>query len=195
MTTFPVIYADPPWNFKTRSMRGRGRNADRHYMVQSDQWIHNLPVQRVAADDCALFLWTTMPHLKIAFDVINAWGFTYKTCAFTWVKTNKRSHSFFMGMGYWTRSNAELCLLATRGNPRRKGRNVRQVIQTLNRRVLMTPVRRHSEKPPEVHTAIETLVDTSGPYLELFARKPCPGWVCLGNEIDGQDIYAAMEQL
>jgi N6-adenosine-specific RNA methylase IME4 len=82
-----------------------------------------------------------------------------------------------MGMGYWTRSNAELCLLATRGRPMRWAMDVPQVI--------MSPVGEHSEKPEEARRRIERLV--SGPYLELFARRAAPGWTTWGNEMNKFD--------
>lgn len=79
--------------------------------------IKALPVADIAEKDCALFLWVTFPCLLEGFEVIRAWGFTYKTVAFVWVKQNKKSDSLFWGMGYWTRSNVELCILATKGSP------------------------------------------------------------------------------
>ena len=111
-----------------------------------------------------------------AFEVIRAWGFEYKTCAFVWVKTTKDESRFATGMGYWTRANAEICLLATRGSPKRINADVHQVISS--------PRTEHSRKPEEVATRIERLVP--GPYLELFARRPREGWSLWGNEaIDG----------
>jgi N6-adenosine-specific RNA methylase IME4 len=120
-----------------------------------------------------LFLWATDPLLPRALDVIEAWGFVYKTVAFTWVKTNRTGRGFFTGLGYWTRANPEICLLATRGNPRRVGRDVP--------RLLIAPRREHSRKPDEVYGRIERLVP--GPYLELFARARRPNWTAWGAEV------------
>lgn len=124
-----------------------------------------------------------------------AWGLTYKTCAFCWAKSTKKTQGRFvvmeddanwhMGMGFWTRANTEPCLLFTRGKPKRKARNVRQLIAL--------PVGRHSAKPDAIYNRIEALVD--GPYLEVFARQRHEGWTSLGNEIDGLDIWQALEGL
>jgi N6-adenosine-specific RNA methylase IME4 len=87
-----------------------------------------LPVGSIAAPNRALFLWITDPMLPVAFKVIEAWGFTLKTVAFTWTKLNAKSLGYFIGCGYWTRANPEMCLLATRGLPKRLGRDVRQLM-------------------------------------------------------------------
>jgi len=170
---FGVIYADPPWHFTTRSPKGQGRSASRHYKTMTLREIMDMPVSGISADDCALFMWAIDPMLPHALQVIEAWGFQYKTVAFTWVKENRASDGYFTGMGYWTRANPEMCLLATRGRPRRLARDVRQLV--------MAPRGRHSEKPEEVARRIERLVP--GPYCELFARRKRDGWTVWGNEI------------
>src|SRR5215203_3404521 len=124
-----VIYADPPWSFKVYSGKGKERSADRHYDTMSLDDICKLPVAKLAGDDCALFLWAVMPELPGALRVIEAWGFQYKTTAFVWTKQNRSGEGLFTGMGYWTRANAEVCLLATRGSPKRVAKDVHQVIQ------------------------------------------------------------------
>lgn len=170
---YAVIYADPPWDFATYSEKGENRSAKRHYDVMSNDDILNLPIGDMAADNCVLLLWATMPQLPLAFRAIERWGFTYKTVAFTWVKMNRKAvDTPFMGLGFWTRSNAELCLLATKGKPKRVGSDVRQVV--------MSPVREHSRKPDEMYEMIERLVE--GPYVELFARHTRHGWDAVGNE-------------
>jgi N6-adenosine-specific RNA methylase IME4 len=168
---FPVILAGPPW------MYGGGA-AERHYETQTIDEIKAMPVEQLAADDCALFLWCVMPLLPEALQVIEAWGFTFKTAAFNWVKQNPSGAGLFMGRGNWTRSNAELCLLATRGSPRRQATDVDQVI--------MSPVAEHSRKPDEAQDRIERLID--GPYLELYARRPRSRWTVWGNEIP-RDLF------
>lgn len=90
--------------------------------------IRALPVGTLAADDCVLFLWTTIPLLHDCFSVMRAWGFSYKTVAFVWIKQNRKSDSLFWGMGHWTRANAEFCMLATKGHPKRRSAGVHQVI-------------------------------------------------------------------
>jgi N6-adenosine-specific RNA methylase IME4 len=168
----PRIYADPPWTFEAYSGKGKMKSAERHYDTASLDAIKALPVADLAADDCALFLWCTMPQIPEALEAIKAWGFSYKTVAFTWVKLNKSGNGIFLGLGYWTRANPEICLLATKGDPTRLAMDVRQVV--------MAPVGAHSTKPEEVRKRIERLL--AGPYLELFARAPAEGWTVWGNE-------------
>lgn len=178
---YRVIYADPPWIFSTYSRKGKGRSAEAYYDCMSLADIKALPVADWAADHCVLLLWITDPLLQTAFEVIRAWGFTYKTVGFYWAKLNKsaertiyRDASFFTGLGFWTRANPELCLLATRGHPHRRRADVKKLI--------VSPRREHSRKPEEAYERIEALCD--GPYLELFARAARPGWDRWGAESD-----------
>ena len=172
---YQIIYADPPWRFRAFSPKGNKRSAERHYRTMSVDAIRALPVGDLAADDCILFLWVTMPCLLDGISVLNAWGFDYKTAAFVWVKKNRRSDSLFWGMGYWTRSNAEICLLATKGKPRRLSAAVHQVI--------VSPVEEHSRKPAEARDRIIQLAGDV-PRIELFARQKAPGWDVWGNEVE-----------
>lgn len=171
---FGAILADPPWQFKVYSGKGKSRSADRRYDTSPLEAIQDLPVEQLAADDCALFLWCVSPELPGALEVIKSWGFTYKTVGFAWVKQTKGDNGLHWGMGYWTRANLELCLFATRGAPKRINKDVHQVIQC--------PVMEHSRKPEETHVRIERLVP--GPYLELYGRRPMRGWTVWGNQIE-----------
>lgn len=136
--------------------------------------IQNLPVQSISKDDCILFLWVTFPCLEEGLELIKKWGFTYKTCGFTWVKKNKKSDSWFWGLGYWTRSNAELCLIATKGHPKRVSKSVHQICDAR--------IREHSRKPDEIRNRIVELCgDVS--RIELFSRECIDGWDCWGNEV------------
>lgn len=112
---YTVIYADPPWHYRVWSKKGAGRSAESHYSTMPLDEIKALPVHLLAAKDCALFLWGTFPLLREAWSLMDAWGFCYKFVAFVWVKLNRKAPTLFTGMGYWTRANAEICLLATRG--------------------------------------------------------------------------------
>jgi N6-adenosine-specific RNA methylase IME4 len=172
---FAVIYADPAWSYRVWNKKGNGRTAENHYPTMSVKEICALPVADIAAKDSALFLWATYPNLPEAFEVIRAWGFTYKTVAFTWVKTCRKSPGYFMSLGHWTRANAEICLFATKGHPRRISKSVRQLI--------VSPVRRHSQKPDEARTRIVELMGDL-PRVELFAREKAEGWSAWGNEVD-----------
>lgn len=182
---FAAIAVDPPWHFKARTAiqstnPGSRRDAARHYDTMNLKDIMALPVSSLAAKDCHLFLWTTGPNLKQAFDVIDAWGFRYSTLAFTWVKMRRGSQPQFFygerdlhfGLGLTTRKNAELVLLARRGNPKRIAKNVREII--------LAPVREHSRKPDDFYDRVESYC--VGPRLELFARSSRPGWVTWGDE-------------
>ena len=148
--------------------------------------IYNLPVQSISEKDSILFLWVTYPLLVEGIETLKQWGFTYKTCGFSWVKTNKTypinqisflpndSFNSFCGMGYWTRSNNEICLLATRGKPKRISNKVQQLVYE--------PIREHSRKPDCVRDRIVELCGDL-PRIELFARQRHKGWDCWGNEI------------
>lgn len=187
---FKAIYADPPWRWeswgKYRGQRAglapKGdRSADKHYDTAETDDIAAMPVADLAADDCVLFMWATWPMIDHALDLIRAWGFEYKTCAFCWTKADGRQMQMFdesikadMLLGYWTRANSEPCLLATRGKPKRINADVRQGI--------IEPRREHSRKPDCVPARIERLVE--GPYLELFARTQRQGWTVWGNQTD-----------
>jgi N6-adenosine-specific RNA methylase IME4 len=174
---YGAILCDAPWRFETWSDKGRGRcpdgrQADDRYETMPLADIMALPVERAAADDCALFLWTVDSHLDQALRVGTAWGFAYKTVAFYWVKLTPRGRPAFGG-GLWTRKGAEQCLLFARGAPKRLSASVRQVIEA--------PRREHSRKPDETYDRIEALV--AGPYLELFARTERPGWDQWGDQV------------
>jgi len=141
--------------------------------------IQELNVNSIADKDCILFIWVTFPCLIEGLELIKTWGFTYKTCGFTWVKKNKKTWSNFWGLGYWTRSNVELCLIATKGKPQRVSKSVHQVIESR--------IGRHSAKPPETRDKILELCGDL-PRIELFARERVDGWDAFGNEIESDVI-------
>jgi len=182
---YQIIYADPPWVYKDKALAGN-RGAGCKYKVQSKEWLNNLKVKDLADNNCILFLWVTMPKLNECFNIIKSWGFEYKTVAFTWVKRNKIANSWFWGMGRWTRANAELCLLATKGKPKRINAGVHSLIDT--------PLQRHSQKPNEVRKRIIDLVGDL-PRIELFARERVEGWDAMGFDIDGKDIKESLDKL
>lgn len=156
--------------------RKRGLQGLPLYDCMDDDALLTMPVKEIAARDSVLFLWATYPKLPEAFAVMDAWGFSFKSVAFTWVKQNPRGVGFHVGLGYWTRGNPELCLLGTRGQPRRLEKDVPNL--------LVARRREHSRKPGEVYRRIERLV--SGPYCELFCRPPLrPGWTHWGEEVPG----------
>jgi len=172
---YKIIYADPPWTFKTYSAKGsEKKSALAHYNTMSKADIQNMAIADIADEDCALFLWVTFPCLKEGLELIEKWGFTYKTVAFNWVKKNKISDSWFWGLGYWTRSNSEICLLDTRGNPKRISKSVHQILDD--------KIQAHSQKPESARTKIVELMGDL-PRVELFARNETAGWDVFGNQV------------
>ena len=138
--------------------------------------IQKLPIPRLCAKDSVLFLWATAPCLIEAFELIDAWGFTYKTVGFTWIKQCKKSGKLFTGMGYYTRANTEYCLLATKGRIlERRSHSVPSVV--------VSPIEEHIRKPDEVRKRIVELFGDI-PRIELFARQTVEGWDCWGNETE-----------
>ena len=168
---YSVIYADPPWQYAQMGLHGA---AAKHYPTMGIDELCTLPVADLAATDCVLFLWATFPQLPNALRLIKAWGFTYKSVAFVWLKKNRKTEGWFYGLGFWTRSNAEICLLATRGHPKRQAANVHQFI--------ISPIDAHSKKPEEAREKIIALTGDV-PKIELFARQSPPGWDVWGNEV------------
>lgn len=176
MKKYQIIYADPPWSYKTWSGKGKEKkSAENHYSCMSKKDIQELPVSQITNENCTLFLWVTFPCLEEGLELINKWGFTYKTCAFNWVKKNKKTDSWFWGLGYWTRANSEVCLLATKGKPKRVSKSVHQVIDTR--------IEEHSKKPFIVRNKIVELMGDI-PRIELFAREKTEGWDVWGNEVE-----------
>jgi len=171
---YNIIYADPAWYFKTYSDKGNKRSAVQHYNCMSINDIYDLPVNAICNDDCILFIWVIDPMLPEAMEVIKRWGFKYKTVAFTWVKENKKSEGYFTGLGYWTRANPEMCLLATKGKPKRLCKAVKQLI--------ISKRQEHSKKPDEIRNRIIQLCGDL-PKIELFARQRVKGWDCWGNQV------------
>jgi N6-adenosine-specific RNA methylase IME4 len=215
---FVTVYRDNPWEYKAYSgptipQRKAHGTANNHYDTLSDAELIALPFADIAEKDCLLFDWVTWPCLESAFAVNRAHKFKYKTCAFLWIKLTPKSMNltqykkaliglteiktlwggldlaglkklieafpkFNVGLAHWTLSNTEACLLFGKGQPKRKSKKVRQLV--IARRG------RHSAKPDEMYRRIERLAP--GPYVEIFARQHRPGWVSIGDGVDGMDI-------
>ncbi len=175
-----MMLLDPQWQFLTRSPLGDGRSANVHYKTEEVDKIKQLPVEALAADDCAMGMWMVDWCPQDALDLIAHYGFKHITTLFTWVKTNPSGEGFHMGQGYWSRANPEQCYFATRGNPKRLYADVQQLI--------VAPVMEHSRKPDEQYPRIERLVE--GPYLELQARRPRPDWISWGDELEWTGVVA-----
>lgn len=184
-STYGVIYADPPWQYQSYSVGGVPQRAeDQHYQTMTLDEMARLPVHRLAAPDCALFMWGISSHMPQALALGQHWGFTYSSKVFCWAKLNKNAikdgrrcddeAAYFMGLGHSSRRNTEDCWLFLRGNPQRQSRGVREL--------MVSPVREHSRKPDETYERIEALFP--GPYAELFGRSRRAGWSSWGNELD-----------
>lgn len=202
---YRVILADPPWEFEQFSEKGQGKSAQAHYPCMPLGEIASLPVDVLAADDCALFMWVTWPFTPHWSGILSAWGFEFAGLAWEWIKFNPATGKYAFGGGYGTRKNLEPCLLATRGNPSLRSelpadlfglgsvpegvRSVRDFIEAMPADALRAPRREHSRKPDEQYERIQTMFD--GPYVELFARQSRPGWAAWGNQATKFDEVAA----
>lgn len=208
-----IIYADPPWSYQQNVGNGvlKRKNGSFIYPSMSIRELKELgtEVERITKDDAALFMWATMPLIAEALDLIKAWGFKYKTCFVNWVKTTKDGKKPAFGVGYYTRSNAELCLVAVKGkiasykrllpdeaergaskmssivheDSPNENLNFLALLEDSPTPVVMTPRREHSRKPEIVREMITTLLGDL-PRVEFFARETAPGWTSMGNDIN-----------
>ena len=169
---YKIIYADPPWRYQDRTPPQGG--AESHYQTMKLEDICTMQISEISEEDCVLFLWATYPLLPEAIKVLESWGFTYKSVAFTWVKKNKKADTFFFGLGRWTRGNPEICLLGVKGKPKRISASVSNLT--------ISPIQKHSQKPEMIR---EKIVELMGdlPRIELFARQTADGWDSWGNEV------------
>ena len=205
---YKIVYADPPWKYNSRAnhkTRFRG-GAYGHYKLMSMNEIKKLPIPDITDDNAALFMWCTFPYLDDQIKLFEYWGFKYRTVAFNWVKLNPKGydtpdkipkgkgfycykgkyHTVFFGVGYYTKSNSEVCLLGIKGRMKPISNKVSSII--------IAPRREHSRKPDE---ARERIVELYGdlPRIELFGREKIEGWDVLGNEINEKDILVELTEL
>ncbi len=170
-----IIYADPPWNYTAtgQSIPSRSKKGQPYIAMRMID-IYDLELPDLA-DDCVLFMWATAPLMPEAIHTIKSWGFEYKTIAFTWIKKNKKAtDTNFWGMGSWTRSNPEFCLIGTRGKPKAVSHSVHSVIEA--------PLQEHSKKPDIVRDKIVELCGDKK-RIELFARDKFEGWESWGDQL------------
>lgn len=174
---YKIIYADPPWEYGNKVFRKFRLNknagsASYHYDTLTIDQISDLPIQEITDENCILFMWATFPNLPQALQVIESWGFEYKTLGFSWIKKNK-NQGYFFGIGHYTKSNCEVCLIAVKGQPK--------IINDTLSSVLISPIRGHSQKPNIVRNKIVQLMGDL-PRIELFARTKVHGWDVWGND-------------
>lgn len=176
---YKIIYSDPPWPYSQRygsGPLGETKVKSLPYPTMTIAAMKDLrsKIDEWALPDSALFMWVTSPFLGAGIELMDTWGFTYKTVAFTWLKTRGTTGGRHYNMGAYTMSSVEICLLGTRGSPVRWERNVKQVIEA--------PIGRHSAKPPETRDRIVQLFGDK-PRIEMFARERVDGWDSWGNEV------------
>jgi len=185
---YQIIYADPPWKYNSRAnhkTRFRG-GACGHYNLMTMDVIKALPIPELADENCALFMWCTFPYLEDQIKLFKHWNFKYRTLGFSWIKTNTKNGRPFFGVGYYTKSNAEVCLMGMKGQLKTASNSVSSCI--------ISPRREHSRKPDEVRDGIVKLFGDL-PRIELFARQKVEGWDAIGAGIDGQDIRKTLENM
>lgn len=171
---FSLIMSDPPWRFATRSPKGLKKSPQAHYDCMALSDIKEIPVASVAAPDCLLLMWATAPMLPQAMELMEAWGFTYKTMG-AWAKQSSTGRKWAFGTGYILRSASEPFLIGTRGAPK--------VVSRSERNLIAAPIREHSRKPDDCRRMLERMIP-QGRRLEMFAREAAPGWDAWGNQVD-----------
>lgn len=192
--SYVEIVADVPWPYRTRTPRGLGRSAERHYRTMPLPEIAALPVAAYAARNARLWFWVTGPFLAEAAHVpiMNAWGFVPVAISHVWLKpipSKYRNGQLFLdeqylfkiGMGHTTRQNVEYVVLGRRGHPPKR-------FSASERQIIIEPAREHSRKPEKFYRSVERYTtspsgETTGPRLELFGRAPRPGWVVRGDQV------------
>lgn len=185
-----ILYADPAWDYDDKAHSGQ-RGVSYKYPPQKFMDIARMNIPSIMAKDSICFMWVTCPNLHYSIEVMESWGFEYRTVAFVWVKKNRINiDTDFMGMGNWTRANAELILLGVRGKPQRISKKVRQVVrwlESIDPIVVERRILEHSAKPPIFRQYITELMGDI-PRTELYARDVAKGWNQYGHGIQGSDF-------
>ena len=176
---YNIIYADPPWRYNQRNNKKTkfGGGVHAHYPTMSMEEIKKLPIEKLAGKNCALFLWTTFPYLDKQIQLFEKWGFRYTTLGFSWIKTNAKNGAPFFGVGYYAKSNCEICLLGIKGKMKPFSNKISSCV--------ISPREAHSKKPSEIRDRIVSLFGDL-PRIELFARESADGWDCWGNDFNIQ---------
>jgi len=180
---YDVIYCDPPWSFRDKmGKKGQGfaHSLSNHYPTMSIEDLKNLNVKSIAAKNSWCFMWVTSGNLKEGIQVMESWGFKYKTIAFVWMKKSPTGKQLYLMSKSSTMAACEICIVGKRGRPKKYSNTVKQDINA--------PRGKHSAKPHETYDRIEELVGPDAKKIELFARNTKEGWHSLGNDLDGRDI-------
>lgn len=179
MKKYKIIYADPPWSYNDKRKGDLG-GAENHYPTMPISDIKNMPVASLSDENCILFIWVVFPLLQEGLDVIKSWGFKYKTLGFSWIKTNRVDDQPRFGIGHYTKSNCEICLIGIKGQPEIKSNSVSSVV--------IENIQEHSKKPPSIRKKIVELMGDI-PRIELFARNNGDKNLFGENEFDGWDLF------
>jgi len=187
MKKYQVIYADPAWQYGSKELYGdktkgsekrenRFRTIERIYITMTIPQIKELKVTEITDKNCACFMWVTDSHLKEGIEVMEAWGFKYKTIAFVWLKKTSTGKTV-LNFAPHTLKSTEICLLGIKGSMKefKKSNNIRQLIEAERTE--------HSKKPNEARLRIKELYPNAE-MIELFAREKHEGWDCWGNEVE-----------
>jgi len=178
---YGVILADPPWKFETWSEKNQKKSASNHYNVMDIDAMKALPVNQLATDNCVLVMWAIFSMLPQAIELMEAWGFEYKTGG-AWAKQSSTGKRWAFGNGYLFRSACEPFIVGTIGKP--------EIGNHSTRNLIVAPVSEHSRKPPDMHDNLEKLFPCIS-RAELFARQSRPGWDTWGNEATKFDMEIA----
>ena len=181
MKKYNIIYADPAWQYGSKSAVNNKigktpKSLSEHYQTMSLQDLKNLPVKNMTKEDAACFIWVTDSHIDEALELFKSWGFKYKTIAFNWIKKTSKGN-YCKNVAPWTMKSSEICLFGTKGamSKYKKSNNVESLV--------IAERKGHSKKPVEVSERIEELFGDI-PKLEMFARDKKQGWDAWGNEVD-----------
>lgn len=207
---YTVIYADPPWEYDNPKDHKAALGGTPYKQISLKE-LKELPIQQIAADDCALFMWATIPKLPEAIELMKAWGFKYTTGPFTWLKLNPTGElivadkdyvlsneitikkgsiilngGIYSGLGHWSNGNQEIIIMGKKGHPKRFAKNVKQPI--------VAPRSKHSRKPDDARQRIRLLMGDV-PRIELFATETPEGWDVVGGAVDGLDISESLQKI
>lgn len=181
---YQIIYADPPWKYGNRQYQDSNRPFEKleenHYDTMTIEDIKSLPINKITEKDCVCFMWVTDSHLKEGIEVMEAWGFKYKTIAFNWIKYYESGQEC-VNFAPWTLKSWEICLLGVKGNmgKYKTSNNVRGLLKEIRTT--------HSKKPKEARIRINKLFGGIS-RIELFARQKVEGWDCWGNEVNIEKV-------
>lgn len=189
---YRIIVADPPWQYGSKSAVNNSNGSEikklsEHYKSMSTDDIKSLPIKNILLEDACCFLWVTDSHLKEGIEVMEKWGFKYKTIAFNWVKTTNKGN-IYKNVAPWTLKSSEICIFGTRGKMTQF--KINNSVESL----IFAERNKHSQKPLEYKKRIVEMFGDQ-PTIELFARDCYEQWECLGDGLNGEDIRISLSKM